>query len=387
MIDRSRSDLHGEAPSPPEEIPLVDLSAQHREVGAEIERSWGRLVAGSSFILGPEVGEFEEAFARYCGAKNCVGVGSGTDALELVLRAIGIGSGDQVVVPANTFIATAQAVLRAGASPVFVDVDKDHYLLDPARVRESLTPRTRAVVAVHLYGQVAPVEDIADVCAEKGISLIHDAAQAHGATRNGMELGRLPGTAAAFSFYPSKNLGAYGDAGCVVTDSDGVARRMRAIGSWGRGSTGDPSCVGFNSRLDGLQACVLRAKLPHLDAWNALRREAARRYASLLGSTEEVKLPSVLAGNEHVWHLYTVEVDDRDAVRSRMEARGVRTGVHYPLPLHLTSLFKDSERAAHGLPVAEQAAHRILSLPMYPHISYEIQERVADALIAAVSGR
>jgi dTDP-4-amino-4,6-dideoxygalactose transaminase len=364
-------------------IPLVDLAAQHREIADEVARGFADVCARGAFILGAEVGRFEAAFARFSGVAHCVAVANGTDALELALRAAGVGPGDEVVVPANTFIATALAVVRAGATPVLVDCDPVYHLLDPSAVRAALGPRTRAVVPVHLYGQIAPMEDVTRLVATAGVLVVEDAAQAHGATRDGTPAGGF-GIAGGTSFYPGKNLGAYGDGGAVVTTSAEIAARVRALRNYGSEVKYQHPERGFNSRLDTLQAVVLNAKLARLAAWNDARRTAARRYEELLAGIPGIVLPATLPGNVHVWHLYVVRVPERDRVLGRLAAAGIDAGVHYPAPIHLQGAFRDLGYRRGDFPIAEAAAGDVLSLPIYPGITAAQQERVADALRAAL---
>jgi dTDP-4-amino-4,6-dideoxygalactose transaminase len=368
---------------PSRPIPLVDLRLQHAQVAGEVEAGWARVLADTAYVLGAEVAAFEREFAGYCGARHCVGVANGTDALELALRAAGVGAGDEVILPANTFIASAEAVLRAGARVVLADCDPSYLLIDPAAVKDALTPRTRAVMAVHLYGQVAPVDELAAIGEAGGVALIEDAAQAQGARRHGAAAGSL-GLAAGTSFYPGKNLGAYGDAGAVLTGDDDVARRVRALRNHGSEVKYEHPELGFNSRLDTLQAVVLRAKLARLEAWNADRRAAADRYTELLGGCEPVTLPATMPGNVHAWHLYVVQVDDRDRVLAALNAAGIGAGIHYPVPIHLQGALAHLGHRRGDFPVAEAAAGRILSLPMYPGITAGQQERIADTLRKAV---
>jgi dTDP-4-amino-4,6-dideoxygalactose transaminase len=366
-----------------EPIPLVDLHVQHAEVGAEVEAGWARVAKEGSFILGPEVRAFEAEFARFSGVDHCVGVANGTDALELALRARDIGPGDEVIVPANTFIATAEAVTRAGALPVLVDCDADHLLIDPARVAERVGPRTRAVMAVHLYGQMAPVEQLARVLPPE-VDVIEDAAQSQGATRHGRSSGSV-GVAAGTSFYPGKNLGAYGDAGAVLTDDPATADAVRALRDHGGTAKYRHDRVGMNSRLDSLQAVVLRAKLARLPRWNDERRAAARRYDQLVTDAGlDVRTPTTLAGNGHVWHLYVVRVPRRDEVLSALHAAGIGAGIHYPHPLHLLGAYVHLGHDAGDFPCAEAAAAEILSLPLFPGITESQQRRVVAALGAAL---
>jgi dTDP-4-amino-4,6-dideoxygalactose transaminase len=364
-------------------IPLVDLFAQHAEIAGELQTALERLYRDSDFILGGAVDAFEAAFAAFSGVSQCVAVGSGTDALEIILRASGIKAGDDVIVPTNTFIATAFAVTRCGANPVFVDCDPAAYLIDPEQVARRLGPRTKAVIAVHLYGQVAPMESLRAAIPDDRVLWIEDAAQAHGAARNGIPAGGF-GAAGALSFYPAKNLGAYGDGGAVITNSEDLAQRMRALRNYGSRSKYEHVVIGYNSRLDTLQAIVLNTKLRHLAAWNAARRVAAQRYDDLLSDVEEVVTPPELPGNEHVWHLYVVRVPRRDRVLQRLREAGVGAAVHYPIPIHLQEAFRHLGHRLGDFPVAEACSQEILSLPLYPHITAEQQEYVVAELRKAL---
>jgi dTDP-4-amino-4,6-dideoxygalactose transaminase len=363
-------------------VPLVDLSLQHREIAEEVAEGIDALVATGDFIGGKAVAAFEEEYAAFTGAGHCVGVGNGTDALEMALRAVGVDRDDEVVLPANTFIATAEAVVRIGARPVLVDVDPEALLIDPDAVAAALTGRTRAVIPVHLYGQVAPVERL-DLPAGHEIPIVEDAAQAQGATRHGRGAGTL-GTIAGTSFYPGKNLGAYGDAGAVLTGDPALAAAVRQMGAHGSAIKYVHETFGFNSRLDTIQAVVLRAKLRRLARWNRQRQEAARRYDALLEGTEGVRRPVTLAGNDHVWHLYVVQVEQRDAVLHALHAAGVGAGIHYPVPIHLQPAFSHLGQGPGTFPVTEAASSRILSLPIYPGITAEQQESVVATLTAAL---
>ncbi|MDR6862593.1 DegT/DnrJ/EryC1/StrS family aminotransferase [Phycicoccus sp. 3266] len=364
-------------------VPLVDLSVQHAQVAEEVAQGFAEVLSTGDFIGGKAVGAFERAYAEFTGARACVGVGNGTDALELAMRAVGVGPGDEVVLPANTFIATAEAVLRAGGTPVFADVDDDALLLDPAAAEAALTARTRAVVPVDLFGQVAPFEQLPAALAQRGVRVVEDGAQSQGATRHGKAAGTF-GDVAATSFYPGKNLGAYGDAGAVLTDDEEVAAMVRLLGAHGSPAKYEHTVVGFNSRLDTLQAVVLSAKLARLRGWNAERRAAAAAYDELLADTDGVRLPTTLAGNEHVWHLYVVRVDRRDDVLRHLQEEGVGAGVHYPTPVHLTPAMGHLGYGPGRFPVAERAAQQILSLPLFPGITHSQQERVADVLRQAM---
>lgn len=362
-------------------VPFLDLVSQHAEVAEAVNADLEQLFGSAGFIGGPHVAAFEEAYAAFAGSQHCIGAANGTDAIELALRALDIGPGDEVITAANTFVATIEAIVRAGATPVLVDVDDEHLLIDPSAVPAAVTPRTKAIIPVHLYGQVAPVEQIED--AAPGITIIEDAAQSQGATRHGRPSGSL-GLIAGTSFYPGKNLGAAGDAGAVTTSDADLARSVRMIGAHGSERKYEHDVFGFNSRLDAVQAVVLRHKLARLPDWNAARRAAADRYAALLGDVEGVRLPSALEGNEHVWHLYVARVAERDRVLAELQVAGVSAALHYPYPVHLTKAFANLGHGPGDFPVAEAAAGEILSLPMFPHLAAEQQERVASALIEAV---
>lgn len=369
------------------QIPLVDLKAAHAEVADELRAGFDRVLADTAFIGGEEVRAFEREYAQFAGVGHCVGVGNGTDALELALRASGVGVGDEVVLPANTFIATAGAVARIGARPVLVDCLPDSLLMDPGAALDAVGRATRAVVPVHLYGQCAATAELA-AGLPAHVRVVEDAAQSQGATRDG----RSPGSGgiAATSFYPGKNLGAYGDAGAVVTDDGETAGLVRALANHGGVAKYRHDVAGFNSRLDGLQAVVLRAKLARLADGNAARRAAAARYDALLGdlaATGHVTLPVTAAGNVHVWHLYVVRVAagaDRDAVVGKLNAEGIGAGVHYPAPVHLTPAFSHLGHGRGAFPHAELAADRMLSLPLFPQITAGQQQRVVAALADAL---
>jgi dTDP-4-amino-4,6-dideoxygalactose transaminase len=365
-------------------IPLVDLSAQHAAVAVEVAEGWRDVLARTAFIGGPQIAKFEADYAAFIGTTHCVGVANGTDAIEIALRALGVGSGDECILPANTFIATAEAVARSGAKPVLVDcADDGTYLIDTDAVATAMTPRTRAIIPVHLYGQAAPVERLMPLAEEAGAWVVEDAAQSQGARRNGKGAGAL-GHAAATSFYPGKNLGAYGDAGAALTGSDDIAHRMRTIADHGSPRKYEHEVLGFNSRMDTLQAVVLSAKLRRLAGWNEARCAAAARYDALLSGSGEVILPRTLAGNEHVWHLYVVQVPNRDRLLKELHAAGIGAGIHYPTPIHLTAAFADLGYGQGSFPVAERTAGNLLSLPLYAEITAEQQEYVVSMLKSAL---
>jgi dTDP-4-amino-4,6-dideoxygalactose transaminase len=366
------------------DIPLVDLAAQHEAVAVEVAEGWQQVLQSTGFVNGPEVAAFESAYAKFIGTSHCAGVANGTDAIEIALRALGIGAGDECILPANTFIATAEAVCRTGATPVLVDcADDDTYLIDISTVETAVTSRTKAIIPVHLYGQAAPVEFLMPLAGQVGASVVEDAAQAQGAYRNGTRAGAL-GDVAATSFYPGKNLGAYGDAGAVLTSSPEMAQRIRMIRDHGSQRKYEHEVIGVNSRLDSLQAVVLLAKLRHLDTWNAARRAAAARYDMLLSDCEALVLPRTVAGNDHAWHLYVVRVPERDRVLKELHAAGIGAGIHYPTPIHLTPAFAGLGYSNGAFPVAERTAPELLSLPLFAEITPKQQEIVASVLTSAL---
>ncbi len=365
-------------------IPLVDLKASWAAVEREVLEGFERVFASTSFVLGPEVAAFERDYAAFIGTSACIGVATGTDAIELLVRAAGITG--EVLVPTNSFIASALAVSRAGATPRFVDCD-DEGLLCLESCHAKLTSKTEVVLPVHLYGQCAPMEKVEVFAREHGaLKVIEDAAQAQGARRNNRVAGTW-GLGAATSFYPGKNLGAAGDAGAITTNDDGVATRVRALRNYGGATKYVHPETGFNSRLDSLQAVVLSAKLKHLAEGNARRRAAAERYVSLLRNVRDVRLPRVAAGNESVWHLYPIRVPAkaRDRVVASMQSAGVAVGVHYPTPIHLQGAFATHAHRVGDFPVAEARAAELISLPMYPELSADQQAHVADALTRALA--
>jgi dTDP-4-amino-4,6-dideoxygalactose transaminase len=365
-------------------IPLVDLKAQLPLIEAEVREGWDRIVQNTAFILGKEVSDFEAEFATFSGSAYCVGVANGTDAIEIACRALDIGRGDEVIVPANTFIATALGVERAGATPVLVDCDAEFDLIDPSAIEDKITKDTRAIFPVHLYGQMAPMKRVMEIAQKHNIAVLEDVAQAHGASQDGSFRAGTFGAAGAYSFYPGKNLGAFGDAGAVVTEGKELAAKMRALRNYGSEVKYHHPETGFNSRLDPLQAVVLRAKLKHLAKWNDARRAAAARYEALLRDVDGVSLPKTLPGNVHVWHLYVIRVANRDAVLKRLNEQGVGAGIHYPVPIHLQGAFAHLGHTKGTFPNTEKSAETILSLPLFPEITEAQQSYVADALKKAL---
>lgn len=362
-----------------ESIPLVDLKAQYAAIRPAVDRAVQSVLDSTNFIMGPEVKAFEQAFAAYCGTVHCVGVASGTAALELVLRALHVGPGSEVVTVAHTFIATAEAISSVGARPVFVDIDPRSYTMDPAALAAAITPATRAILPVHIYGQPAAMDAIMALGRQHGIPVIEDAAQAHGATWHGVAAGGL-GDAACFSFYPGKNLGAYGDAGAVTTDNTEIAAQVRLLRNHGRRSKYLHEVKGYGERLDTLQAAILGAKLPFLPEWTAARRRLAARYSALLGDSDLV-LPYVAPEADPSWHLYVVRTPQRDALLEHLQKQGIGAGVHYPVPLHLQPAYADLGYMRGALPVSEEVADSCLSLPLYPEMSDGQQDRVVAAIL------
>lgn len=349
-------------------VPMVDLKAQYARIRAEVDAAVARVLESTQFIKGEECTLLEREFAAYCGAAHACGVANGTDALILALRAYGVGPGDEVVTVANTFIATGEAILLNGAKPVFVDVDPDTFTLDPSALEKAITPKTKVILPVHLYGHPADMEPILAVAKRHGLPVLEDAAQAHGAEIDGRRAGNL-GHAACFSFYPGKNLGAYGDAGMVVSNDKEFLARVRQIANHGGGSNKyDNVVLGTNSRLDTLQAAILRVKLRHLDTWNRERQERAAAYSAALSGIPGVMLPRERQGARSAWHLYTVRTPDRDALASRLKEKGISTAVHYPRPIHLQPAMAPAGGRPGDLPVSEQLSREVLSLPLYPEL-------------------
>ncbi|MBI4718571.1 MAG: DegT/DnrJ/EryC1/StrS family aminotransferase [Planctomycetes bacterium] len=366
----------------PTKIPLVNLAAQHEALAVEIHAAIDSVIARNDFILGDEVAAFEAEFAAYCGARHCIGVGNGLDALTLSMKGLGIGPGDEVITAANTFAATALAILQTGAIPVLVDHDPETCTLDPRKLSAAITSRTRAIVPVHLYGHPADMNAISAIAVEHNLLVIEDAAQAHGARYRGRRCGTL-GRAAAFSFYPGKNLGAMGDAGAIVTDDDDLAQWLRAARNYGSTVKYRHVVRGLNSRLDTLQAAVLRVKLRHLEEWNQARRGVARRYQELLGSCAAA-LPTARAEVEPVYHLYVIRCPHRDAVLAQLQQQGIGAGIHYPLPIHRQAAFGRGCMIPQPLTVTETFADQLLSLPIGPYMPDEHVQEVALALLAAL---
>ena len=361
-------------------IPVVDLQAQYRSIKTEIDEAVLRVLDSSQFVLGEEVAAFEHEFARFCNTSDAVAVNSGTSALHLALLAAGIGPGDEVITVPFTFIATIAAIQYTGARPVLVDIDPRTYTIDPALIARAITPRAKAIVPVHLYGQPADMDPILELARARGLQVIEDAAQAHGAEYKGRRCGSL-GDLAGFSFYPGKNLGAYGEGGAVVTSNPEYAHRIRVLRDWGQERRHEHTLKGFNYRMDGIQGAILRVKLRRLEGWTEARRHHAVEYGRRFSGGELVT-PYVRADSRHVYHVYAVRARRRDACREHLRTNGIQTAVHYPIPVHLQPAYGDLSHRRGDFPVAEAVAADVLSLPMFPELREQQIAAVAEALAA-----
>ena len=360
-------------------VSFVDLTGQDASLVPEIRAAFDTLLERSDWILGEEVDAFEHEFASYCGASHAVGTDSGLSALELALRALGVGAGDEVITAANTFVATALAISHIGATPVLVDVEPESYCLDPSLLERAVSDRTRAIVPVHLYGRPAEMDAIVAFARAHDLVVVEDACQAHGARYRGRRVGSI-GDAAAFSFYPAKNLGAYGDGGIVVTNDSDVAETIRVLRNYGQRTKNEHEVQGFNRRLDTIQAAILRIKLRHLDGWNDARRHVADLYDAALRDAP-ITVPSHGDGSfEHVWHLYVIRSPDRDALRRFLAENDIGTGIHYPTPIHLQPAYRNLACGAGSFPISERSALEILSLPMHPMLTPGDVYEVADGI-------
>jgi dTDP-4-amino-4,6-dideoxygalactose transaminase len=370
---------HQQTTSLPEPVPQLDLAAQYAAIGAEIRTAVERVLASQQFILGREGAAFEQEIAQLCGVAHGVGVASGTDALILALRACGVQAGDEVLIPPFTFVATGSAVSAIGAKPVFADIRPDTYNIDPSDLARRITPRTRAIIAVHLYGLACDMDPILNVARAHNLRVIEDNAQSIGTNYKGRRTGSL-GDAACMSFYPTKNLGAYGDAGMIVTNSGEIATRLKSLRNHGQSAKYVSSEPGWNSRLDEIQAAILRVKLRHLPEWQRARQTHAAAYTKLLLGIPGVAPPLIPEGYEHVFHQYTIRVERRDALAQVLSERKIGSAVYYPVPLHLQPLYAPLGHKAGNFPHAERAAQEVLSLPMFPELRYEQITRVAEAV-------
>jgi len=357
-------------------VPYVDLKAQYQTIRGEVLTALAAVCESTAFAQGPPTREFEQEFAAYCGVRHCVSLNSGTSALHLALRCLDIGPGDEVITVPFTFIATVWAINYVGAQPVFVDIDPARHTLDPDKLEAAITPRTRAIVPVHLYGMPVAMAPVLAIAAKHGIPVIEDAAQAHGATYQGKRVGQF-GCSACFSFYPGKNLGAYGEGGALVTNDDACAKRARSLRDHAQGQPYHHNEIGYNYRMDSFQGAVLRIKLKRLDAWNAARAAHVRRYAELLEGSDVIA-PATFPDSECVWHCYVIEADRRDAMQQRLSVAGIDTRLHYPVPLHLQEVYAPLGYKRGDFPVAERLSDRCLSLPMYPELTDSQIQYVCD---------
>ncbi len=366
----------------PVKVPFLDLKAQYRSIKPEIDEAIARVLDGCQFVLGSEVAAFEKEFAAYCGAAECIALNSGTSALHLALLAAGIGPGDEVITVPFTFIASVAAIVYTGARPVLVDIDRRTFTMDPGAIEAAITPRTKAILPVHLYGQTADMDPILDVARRRGLVVIEDAAQAHGAKYKGRAAGSI-GDIACFSFYPAKNLGAYGEGGAVTTSNAEYARTIRMLRDWGQDRKYHHLLHGYNYRMEGLQGAILRVKLRHLEAWTEARRKIARRYDQLLSGCGP-ELPLEMPAARHVYHLYTLRAEDRDGLQAALLAEGIQTAIHYAIPAHLQPAYAGLGYGKGSLPQAEAAARQVLSLPIYPEISTQVIFKVAETVKKAI---
>lgn len=365
-------------------VPFLDLKAHHAPIREQLDAAIRDVIDAGAFAGGPFVAKFEKEFAAYCGAGHCVGVGNGTDALWFALLALGVGPNDEVITVPSTFMATAEAISFCGARPVFVDIDQSTYNMDPALLEKAITPRTKAIIPVHLFGQCADMDPILAIAAKHGLPVIEDACQAHGATYKGRKAGTM-GAAGCFSFYPGKNLGALGEAGATVTNDAVLAGKMQVLRDHGQARKYYHSHVGWNGRMDGIQGAVLSVKLKHLDVSNIRRRSHALLYDQLLGDIEEVILPVQAPVNQSVYHIYAVRVKDRDQVLQSMAEKGIACAIHYPIPVHLQEAYRFLGKGKGSFPVAEQCAGEFLSLPMFPELTREQVQAVAGELKLCLS--
>ena len=364
-------------------VPFLDLRTQYQSLKNEILPEIEALMSQAAFVGGPALREFEEDFAKYCGAAHAVGVGNGTDALQIAFRAAGIGEGDEVITAANTFVATVEAIVLAGARPVLVDMDPRTYHMDISRLEEAISPKTKAIVPVHLYGDPVDMDPVLEIAERRGVMVIEDSAQAHGATYKGRTCGSM-GALSGFSFYPGKNLGAYGDGGAVTTQSEELAQKIRQIGDHGSLKKYVHEVLGTNSRLDAIQAKILRIKLGHLDSWNDGRRRAAAGYRERLGSHEALQLPMEREGHVPVYHLYVIRSAKVAAIDAALKEAGIGFGYHYPKPVHMQPPFSELGYALGDLPEAELGAKEILSLPMFPELRDSQLDQVCEVVASAL---
>jgi dTDP-4-amino-4,6-dideoxygalactose transaminase len=366
-------------------VPYLDLKAQYQSIKPEVDAAIARVLESCQFVLGPEVAGFEQEFATYCGTAECIALNSGTSALHLALLAAGVGPGDEVITVPFTFVASVSAVTYTGARPVLVDIDPRSFTMDPGAIEAAITPRTKAILPVHLYGQSADMDPIMEVARRHGLIVIEDAAQAHGAKYKGRPVGSI-GDMACFSFYPGKNLGAYGEGGAVTTSNAEYANTIRMLRDWGQDRKYHHVLKGFNYRMEGFQGAILRVKLRHLERWTEARRALVNLYSQHLADSG-VETPTEMPWGRHVYHVYTLRSDDRDGLQAALQADGIQTGIHYPVPAHLQPAYADLGYGRGAFPHAETAAKQVLSLPLYPELSSQAIVEVAGAVKRAVANR
>jgi len=366
-------------------VPYLDLKAQYLSIKPEIDAAIARVLDSCQFVLGAEVAGFEQEFAAYSGTAECIALNSGTSALHLALLAAGVGPGDEVITVPFTFVASVAAVTYTGARPVLVDIDPRSFTMDPSTIEAAITPHTKAILPVHLYGQAADMDPIMDIAHRHGLAVIEDAAQAHGAKYKGRPVGSI-GDMACFSFYPGKNLGAYGESGAVATSNPEYARTVRMLRDWGQDRKYHHVLRGFNYRMEGFQGAILRVKLRHLERWTAARRAVVQQYDELLADSG-VETPTEMLWAQHVYHVYTLRTDDRDGLQAALQAEGIQTGIHYPVPVHLQPAYADLGYGPGAFPRSEAAAEQVLSLPLYPELSSQAVAEVAGAVKKAVAHR
>ncbi|HTS04214.1 MAG TPA: DegT/DnrJ/EryC1/StrS family aminotransferase [Candidatus Eisenbacteria bacterium] len=366
-------------------VPYLDLQAQYRAIKPEIDAAIGRVLESCQFVLGPEVSDFEKAFAAYCGASECIALNSGTSALHLALLAAGVGPGDEVITTPFTFVASVAAILYSGARPVLVDIDPRSFTLDPSKIEASVTSRTKVLLPVHLYGQPADMDPIMEIARRHNLIVIEDAAQAHGAQYKGRSVGSI-GHMACFSFYPGKNLGAYGEGGAVTTNNSEYARAIRMLRDWGQDRKYHHLLRGYNYRMEGFQGAVLGVKLRHLEQWTEARRNLVQQYNGFLAECE-LELPTEMSWARHVYHVYTIRSKERDRLQKSLADEGIQTGIHYPTPVHLQPAYADLGYGPGSFPKAESAAKQVLSLPLYPELSMQSVALVADTVKKVVGNK
>ena len=366
-------------------VPYLDLKAQYQSIKPEIDAAIARVLDSCQFVLGPEVAGFEQDFAAYCSSAECIALNSGTSALHLALLAAGVGPGDEVITVPFTFVASVAAVVYAGARPVLVDIDPRSFTIDPSAIEAAITPRTKVILPVHLYGQAADMDPIMEIARRHGLVVIEDAAQAHGAQYKGRPVGSI-GDMACFSFYPGKNLGAYGEGGAVATGNAEYANTIHMLRDWGQDRKYHHLLRGYNYRMEGFQGAILRVKLRHLDKWTEARRAVVNHYNLLLTDCD-IETPKEMPWGRHVYHVYTLRSDDRDGLQAALQAEGIQTGIHYPVPVHLQPAYADMGYKPGAFPQSEAAAKQVLSLPLYPELPFQSVAQVVEVVKKAVANK